>query len=249
MAANNINNAKGDSVTFTQNMDQYKAQNPGLSVSDIQTYNINKSNYFAGTIAVCVIYGFFSLVLLLLTIFSPTGSQLLTDTFRTFTVTFIIGMICAIILLTIMVVSYKPKKLSINPYDAQMCPDYWSLQLTNVDTSSSYKTASTTDKSLMDYTCTNVKQLGNYTLPPTKPTSATTSDDILSLYDIYNKSVNPTNTDNKLNCKEVFPLVLNSKNLADPKLNNIPNALACSYASQCGVSWTAMCPAGPANIS
>jgi len=249
MAANNINNAKGDSVTFTQNMDQYKAQNPGLSVSDIQTYNINKSNYFAGTIAVCVIYGCFSLVLLLLTIFSPTGSQLLTDTFRTFTVTFIIGMICAIILLTIMVVSYKPKKLSMNPYDAQMCPDYWSLQQTNVDTSTSYKTASTTDKSLMDYTCANLKQLGNYTSPPTKPTSATTSDDILSLYDTYNKSVNSTSTDNKLNCKEVFPLVLNSKNLADQKLNNIPNALACSYASQCGVSWTAMCPAGPTNIA
>lgn len=263
MPANNINNAKGDSVTFTQNMDQYKAKNPGLSVSDIQRYNINKSNYFAGTIAVCVIYGVFSLVLLLLTVFSPAGSQLLTDTFRTFTITFIIGMILAIILLTIMVVSYKPKKLSANPYDAQMCPDYWSLEETSI-TSDNYIHASLTNQSLMDYTCKNKRQLGKYNSVPTGLDATTINpQDTKSLYNEYNLSVNNTSANavksdasdpkdinkNVLDCKNVFPLVLNSVNSTNPQLNNIPNALACRYAEQCGVSWTAMCPSGPTNIS
>ena len=249
MAANNINNAKGDSVTFTQNMAQYKAQNPGLSVSDIQTYNINKSNYFAGTIAVCVIYGVFSLALLLLTVFSPLGSQLLTDTFRTFTITFIIGMIISIILLTIMVVSYKPKKLSVNPYDAQMCPDYWSLKETDT-TQDYYKNASVTNQSLMEYGCVNNKTLGRNPSRPSK-SDISSKPDTKALYDNYNDSFYTT-TDAKtktLNCTNVFPLLLNSINVTDPELNNIPNALACKYAEQCGVSWTAMCPAGPTNLA
>jgi hypothetical protein len=72
------------SDAFTKDLEKYQKQNAGLTASDIKTYNINRANYFSGTIAVCVIYGVFCLILLLLTVFSPVGSQLVTDTFRTF---------------------------------------------------------------------------------------------------------------------------------------------------------------------
>ena len=255
--------ANGPSSTFTQDVEKYKAQNPGLSVSDIQTYNINRSSYFSGTIAVCVIYGVFCLILLLLTIFSPSGSQLITETFRTFTITFIIGMIIAITLLTLAVVSYKPSKLSQNPYDPQMCPDYWTFQQTDPSVLKNMG-VSAQNQILMEYQCVNNKNLGGKTGSPLKPKSpllgnVSDPEDVKALYtytsgetyttidpNTKNETLNPKS---ELDCTQVFPLLLNSVNTTNSELNNIPNALACKYAEQCGVSWTNMCPAGPTTIA
>jgi hypothetical protein len=244
----------GPSALFIQNEAQYKAQNPKLTSADIQVYNINKKNYFAGTIAVCVIYGVFSLVLLLLTIFSPSGSVLITETYRTFTITFIIGMIVATLLLTLAVATLKPRKLTQNPYDAQMCPDYWTFKKTDV-TNRVYMNATDTNRYLMQYQCENPD---NVTNPPTLARPAD-SDKIIGnstnaadkvLYGSYNNlksardtTLSPNNTSPvKLDCSQVFPLLLNSINSSDTTINNVPNALACSYAEQCRVPWSAMCP-------
>ena len=241
----------------TQNMDKYLAENPDLTVADIQVYNINRSNYFAGTIAVCVIYGVFSLILLLITIFSPAGSQLITDTFKTFTVTFIIGMVIAIILLTTAVVSYTPKQLHQNPYDTQMCPDYWKFEETK-ETDITFKDATMQDQYLMEYKCvnpdTNATSKTITTLKNAKPDIIKGDNkdpaDIKALYTYTTKERDKSyKAESSLNCKEVFPLLLHSVNSKNDKINNIPNALACKYAEQCGVTWTNMCPAGSINMS
>lgn len=230
--------ANGPSREFTENLAKYQAQNPNLTVSDVQVYNINKGNYFAGTIAVCVIYGVFSLVLLLLTIFSPTGSTFITETFRTFTITFIVGMLIATILLTIAIVTFKPSVLSQNPYDAHMCPDYWTFEKTKT-TSAPYNSSNVTNanKSLMDYQCKPPPGL-----EPDNASKPEKLDEVTGiLYSDYSTSLGDSAT---LNCSQVFPLLLNYKNATNTKINNVPNALACSYAKQCGVSWSAMCPNG-----
>lgn len=241
--------ADGPSSTYTQEMAKYKAQNPGLTVSDIQVYNINRTSYFSGTIAVCVIYGVFCLLLLLLTVFSPTGSRLVTETFRTFTITFIIGMIIAVIMLTIAVVSYKPTQLSQNPYDPQMCPDNWKFIQTAED-DNTYKAASSENKMLMEYQCVSKTDKRD----PISPTSKYKKDstdpiDIQALYTYTKNDTSVYGSKSKLDCTKVFPLLLNSVNRTNPEINNIPNALACDYAQECGISWTNMCPAGPTTIA
>jgi hypothetical protein len=231
------------SKTYLDNIELYKKENSKLTVADIQTFNINRGNYFAGTIAVCVIYGVFSLILLIITVFSPSGSQLVTETFRTFTVTFIIGMIIAVIMLTIAVVTYKPSVLETNPYDAQVCPDYWQLEQSSKDDT---KDATDLNASLMQYKCVNNNALGKKT---TQSYSNTDPEDKKALYTYTQKDTTKNYNENStLDCTKVFPLLLNSVNNANEKINNVPNALACKYAEQCGVSWSAMCPNGAAFV-
>ena len=237
------------SQAYLDNIEKYKKQNPKLTVSDIQAYNINRGNYFAGTIAVCVIYGVFSLILLLITVFSPSGSQLVTETFRTFTITFIIGMIIAVIMLTIAVLTYIPSVLETNPYDAQVCPDYWELKQSDT-TDVDYRDATDLNKSLMEYKCVNTNALGP--APLTQTVIKATTDDVVTkaLYtykettDDYKNYGTTGNTSGTLDCNKVFPLLLNSINSSDDNINTVPNALACKYADKCSVSWSAMCPNG-----
>ena len=237
------------SKAYLENIEKYKKANPKLTTADIQSYNINRGNYFAGTIAVCVIYGVFSLILLLITVFSPSGSELVTDIFRTFTVTFIIGMIIAVILLTISVVTYTPSVLSTNPYDAQVCPDYWQLEQSST---TDMDGASLLNKSLMKYKCVNTNNLGNDTTDkvPESPLLGTNADpaEVRALYTYKDTKQTYSAASSKLDCKKVFPLLLNSVNSANNDINSVPNALACKYAEQCGVSWSAMCPNGASYI-
>jgi hypothetical protein len=224
------------SEEYTKDLERYKKQNPGLTEGDIKTYNINRGNYFAGTIAVCVIYGVFCLILLLLTVFSPVGSQLITDTFRTFTITFIIGMIIAVIILAVTVVGYQPTILHKNPYDSQMCPDYWELVPTNA-TDATYANATSTQKTLMSYQCKNTNKLGkgsesdgvitnrninkgaNGNVDVTGNTG-TDPVDLQALYTYTSPNINTYSLDSKLDCNKVFPILLNSVNNANTSLNS-----------------------------
>jgi hypothetical protein len=131
------------------------AQNPMLSINDIKQYNINKTSYFKGTIAVCAIYSAFCLLMLLTVMFSEKGSQFMSESFRMFTITFVIGLILVVTLLVIQVVMFKPKVLTTSPYDPAMCPDNWQLQkVTDFSTIiSDPKNPNSPDKFLMQYKC------------------------------------------------------------------------------------------------
>lgn len=250
------------SNTFTQDLTKYQAINPKLTVTDIQVYNMNKSNYFAGTIAVCVIYGAFCLALLLLTIYSPSGSQLITETFRLFTITFIIGMLIAIGLLTWSVLAYKPSEIHKDPYDSQICPDYWEFQQTDPN-NLVYKDAikkNPQNQYIMNYQCVNTNKVGNnntnnivtsMTNPSTNKNYTGTQNDPVDIRALYTYTTSNTayNQSSSLNCSEVYPILLNSVNSGNSEIKNIPNALACDYAQQCGISWSAMCPNGQTNAS
>ena len=126
--------------------------NPDLSSSDIQKYNIKKARLFKLTIAICAIYGTLTLVVLLLTLFSAKGNQIFTEEIRPFTLTFVGGMIFVIILLIIQIVSFTPKALTTSVYDRDICPDFWKLVPTPT-TDPYYTNASSNIKSLFQYQC------------------------------------------------------------------------------------------------
>lgn len=208
--------------------DEYRAANPNLSDNDIKAFNINKSVWFKSTIAVCVIYGVVAIGLLLLVLFSPSGSQLLTEEFRTFSLTFIGGIIFTIVLLVIQITSFKPRILHPVTYDRDMCPDYWTLEK-NTDAS-----LTGDDKFTKSIKCVR----GGENKTATKTTTPVPDTASVKLYE-YTGTGTSKNT---LSCSEVYPNYLAAKNIKDKDVANKPNALACAYAAQCGIPWTSMCP-------
>jgi hypothetical protein len=232
----------------------YKAQNPQLSLGDIRTYNISKTNYFKGTIAVCAIYGAVALLMLMLVLFSEKGSQFMSETFRAFTITFVVGLVLVVIILVVQIMSFKPSVLTQSPYDTSMCPDNWTLQETP-DTSFDALSDDPTDIALMQYKCVApsgfaTKAQTSYSVPASFDATEA-SIDVLArkkLVHEYNPTLSErtktTGSNITYNCSTVYPQYLAAKNLLDTDINNSPNLLACAFATQCGVPWTSMCPTG-----
>lgn len=106
------------------------AKYPELTEDDIKAYKVNRTKLYKGTIAVCIAYGVFAGLLLLLAIFDARGRQVLTEDMLPFVITLVGGMFFIIILLVIQVATSKPKALQRGIYDGDMCPDYWKLEKT-----------------------------------------------------------------------------------------------------------------------
>ena len=100
------------------------AQN-NFSDAELAAYQIKKGSLFKGTIAVCVIYGVFAVLLLVIAFTDVRGRQMLSEDFLPFTITFVAGMIIVIIMLVIQITTFKPQKFETIMYDRDMCPDYW----------------------------------------------------------------------------------------------------------------------------
>jgi hypothetical protein len=233
--------------------------NPQLSQADINTYNINKARLFKFTIATCVIYGVVALGVLIITILSDAGNMLFTEEIRPFTLTFTGGMIFVIILLIIEILTFKPKALTINTFDKDICPDYWTLQ----NTPSSdlyYQQASAQEKSLYQYKCVPNKNMLNinHSISSTSTPSAnqvnsygqnttnlnktiTTNTNNIALTKLISKYASVSPSGATLDCSAVYPNYLAYANKTDSDINNTPNALACEYANQCGIPWTSQC--------
>lgn len=91
--------------------------------------NINKYNAFMGTILICIVYAAISLSILLFSYFTDFGRRFFTDSLKYFITTFVIGTIIIIIIMTILVIDWKPdenKGLKTKEITGVMsCPDYW----------------------------------------------------------------------------------------------------------------------------
>ena len=249
-SSSSSSSSDGDSANFTQNMQHYKDLNPKLTTADVQKFNKSRLSYYKGTIAVCIIYAVFCITLLLIALFSPAGSQLITNKFNKFTITFVCGMVITIIILVTVILMQKPTHKAIQSYDFNSCPDYWSLQQTT-NTNPNYANADMANQDLMQYVCMNTQNLGNVSNPPDIGKITNPSIDMEHLYSHYNKNAHfDTNKTSisTLDCSQVFPGLLNTMNAKDSSVNNIPNAYACDYANQCGIAWTGMCPSGQNNI-
>ena len=100
-----------------------------LNDYDRAVFNIKREKVFYGTIAICVLYGSFALLLFILGFFSDKIKYLLLNSFLPFTIVYIIGTILIILYLVGQVMSFKPYKLNKDGhYDNLSCPDYWVLE-------------------------------------------------------------------------------------------------------------------------
>jgi len=100
-----------------------------LNDYDRAVFNIKREKVFYGTIAICVLYGSFALLLFILGFFSDKIKYLLLNSFLPFTIVYVIGTILIILYLVGQVMSFKPYKLNKDGnYDNLSCPDYWILE-------------------------------------------------------------------------------------------------------------------------
>ena len=92
----------------------------------------SKYNAFMGTIAICVVYAIFAVALILFATFTEQGKSLYKD-LKPFASVVIFGTIVIIVVMTILVINWKPeeaKKTSLDDIEnnSMSCPDYYTLK-------------------------------------------------------------------------------------------------------------------------
>jgi len=91
----------------------------------------SKYNAFMGTIAICIVYAIFAVALILFATFTEQGKSLYKD-LKPFASVVIFGTIVIIVVMTILVINWKPeeaKKASLDDIEnnSMSCPDYYKL--------------------------------------------------------------------------------------------------------------------------
>ena len=100
-----------------------------LTEYDKTIYNDKRERVFYGTIAICVLYASFALLLFLASYLSEKVKFILLNNFLPFTIVYVIGTIIIVFYLIHQVVNFKPFKIDRNSkYDTLSCPDYWILE-------------------------------------------------------------------------------------------------------------------------
>jgi len=100
-----------------------------LTEYDKTIYNDKRERIFYGTIAICVLYASFALLLFIASYLSEKVKFLLLNNFLPFTIVYVIGTIIIVFYLIDQVVNFKPFKIDRNSkYDSLSCPDYWTLE-------------------------------------------------------------------------------------------------------------------------
>jgi len=92
-------------------------KNPLFDDTDLNDYdrtvfNLKREKVFYGTIAICVLYGSFALLLFILSYFSDKVKYLLLNSFLPFTIVYVIGTILIVMYLIHQVLNFKPHKLN-----------------------------------------------------------------------------------------------------------------------------------------
>tara|TARA_Y100000389_G_scaffold205100_1_gene263159 strand:- start:5952 stop:6791 length:840 start_codon:yes stop_codon:yes gene_type:complete len=98
-------------------------------MADDEELYINKYNVFMGTIMICIVYAVIALGILLFSYFSETGKNLFVEQLKPFIITFVIGTLLVIIVMTSLVIDWKPEekdKIKVKSIQGiNSCPDYW----------------------------------------------------------------------------------------------------------------------------
>ena len=99
-----------------------------LSEYDIAVYNLKKEKIYWGTIAICIIYAIFALILFLSGFFSEKARFILINRYLPFTIVYIIGTFIIVMFLLYQIFNFEPIKIDRNNnFDQLSCPDYWKL--------------------------------------------------------------------------------------------------------------------------
>ena len=121
-----MGNAKSTSCSNSTSVTE---QDLRLTDYDMTIYEHRKENIFKGTIAICIVYAFIALIILLSSYIFPTIKFVIFEKFLPFTIVFIVGTILLIIYLFYNILYFKPIKINKNfDYTNISCPDYWKLE-------------------------------------------------------------------------------------------------------------------------
>jgi len=164
-------------------------ENQEISDYDLAVYKLRREKVFYGTIAICVLYASFALLLFILSYLSPKIKFLLLNNFLPFTIVYIVGTIIIVLYLIAQVVNFKPYKIDKNiKYSNSSCPDYWNVQ------------------KIKDYTNKNANEIDNINTQFKKAYDTTTAnenlynyrcvlnEDIFNRYEIYRANKDTTAT-------------------------------------------------------
>lgn len=193
--------------------------NPGMTLAQYNQYNENKTKYYKGSIAVCVTYSVFSLLLLLLAFFSERAKEIIGDTIMPFTITFVIGTVIIVTILAIQISSYKPHFTTDYIYDRDVCPNYWKLEKTPPEELSQFNKDI---QPMMKYRCkpdTSIYPLNTYFNGTNALKKYTANVEDTRNNNIYGHNIfksNSTNTTTPENYR--YGVVLNAKD--NDKINN-----------------------------
>lgn len=100
-----------------------------LTDYDRTIFNLKREKVFYGTIAICVLYASFALLLFILSLLSEKVKFLLLNNFLPFTIVYIIGTVIIVLYLIAQVMEFKPYKIDKTiKYSDISCPDYWILE-------------------------------------------------------------------------------------------------------------------------
>ena len=231
-----------------------------LTEEEKRQIDLQRRDFFKGTIAIIVIYGVFILAISILGIVSESGRNLVFVNGFSFTVTFISGTILVIILLLIQLFNYEstppPAKYT---GENLSCPDYWVLKETpkiELD-----KITDSHVRQLSKYYCENpADTLASKIIIPASDANESTS--LTKLREISEKYnfITPApqqqlSTAFHMQCNRMYPDYMTYMDKTHFKDN--PTSIRCEYLKQCNsattqtdekkrtIPWSSVCPTIP----
>lgn len=144
-----MGNAKSTSCS---NKTSVTEQDLRLTDYDMTIYEHRKERIFKGTIAICIVYAFIALLILLTSYMFPTIKFVIFEKFLPFTIVFIVGTILLIVYLFYNILNFKPIKINKNfDYTNISCPDYWKLEYN--ENLHKYFDSNTINTNIFNYRC------------------------------------------------------------------------------------------------
>ena len=223
-----------------------------MSAEDKLNYDKKRVKFFKGTIAICAVYGFFVVALILVMVFNDSAREVLGDRWFPFTVTLIAGMLLVLVFLAIEIFTYKHEIKRVSSAETLMCPDYWNLKETPADNMDLITNGEV--KNYMRFKCTPDENVYNtsgwktgadVTAAYTAKVTAKTATENDKAFIKMQEDLKVTGTDTSKmvqSCTAVYPEMFAYRDrTSDPEK---PNTMRCDFLKACGdkFSWVGVCP-------
>lgn len=231
-----------------------------LTEEEKRQIDLQRRDFFKGTIAIMVIYGTFILAISILGIVSENARNMLFVNGFPFTVTFISGTVFVILLLLIQLLNYESTPPPVKFTGENLsCPDYWVLKET--PQSELNKITDTQARQLSRYYCENPSDtslIRKISLPASSPTeemSVSKLRDISGKYNFINVDASQQLTNSYyMQCNRMYPEYM--AYMDKTHFKDSPTTIRCEYLKQCKsdtqgrdkrvIPWTSVCPTIPA---
>jgi len=138
--------------TSCSNKTSVTEEDLNLTDYDMTIYEYRKQRIFKGTIAICIVYAFIALLIIVTSYLFPSIKYVIFDKFLPFTIVFIVGTILIILYLYYNILNFKPIKINKNyDYTNISCPDYWTLEYNS--NLKNYFDSNTINPEIFNYRC------------------------------------------------------------------------------------------------